>query len=358
MALTDKVKLQAQAGQLGIVGYRTMSLDQLTKAIKTASTASTPPKGKTPAANGNGAAPKGKTAEAALINRSETATGGPPKGKVSAPPAKGKTTTSQPAPKGKTAAAKAPTSAPAAQSTAQKSSPPKGKGTAAPGKVERPTAGKGKTAATPAAKATPQKGKTTTTAATPRKRAAKATTGTVESFKSTIDNKAVNWKAESTVGLSGKRKDVLDALRKFKGDKAKAFEELKENAVKWYPNAMNSYPTAPTKKHAAERMLVWLIGKVAYDFVKKTGQHQDGTRVAYGQSTNPKHLRRRTAREEAQAARGTAAPATPAKGRTTSPARKPAAQKPAQARGKPQAAPVARGKAAVGKGKTPVRGKR
>lgn len=335
MALTEKVKLQAQAGQLGVEGYRTMSLEQLKEAIKNAQGAgSASAKGKTAVANGNGS--KGKTAATQVV-KGKTAVPAPAKGKtqVSAAPAKGKT-------------AKASTSAPAAESTRGKTAP---RAQAPKGKVERPTTGgsKGKTTTTA------NKGKTASAAKAPARRTQSAARGTVESFKATINNKEIDWKAESTVGHEGKRKDVLDALRKFKGDKAKVFELLRDNAVKWYPNALNSYPNAPNKKHAAERMLVWLIGKVAYDFVKKTGQHQDGVRAGYRQSTNPRHIKRRESREAAAKARGT----TTGPKRSVSTARKPpqppkpkpAARKPATAvRGKPAAT--------QGKGKQTMRGKR
>lgn len=339
MALTEKIKLQGKAGLLKIDGYRQMTEAQLKVAIASAEKAAKASPAPVATNGTNGA--KGKQAATAVV-KGKAAVAAPSKGKAAtttAPP-KGKTSA---APKGKAATTSTP--APAAKSTAQKSSPPKGKATAAQGKVERPAAGstKGKAAA-----ATP-KGKTGAAAKPAARTRAPRNTGTVESFKATIDNSKVDWKAPSSVGTEGKRKDVLDNLRKFKGDKAKTFDALKDNAVKWYPNALNSFPNAPTKKHAAERMLVWLIGRVAYDFVKKTGQHQDGTRLAYGQSTDPKHVKRREARA--------GAPKVEPKGKpAATPARKPAASAPAK---KPAARTPARGKTApAAKGKAALRGVR
>lgn len=187
----------------------------------------------------------------------------------------------------------------------------------------------------------PAKGKATprgkaTTAKAPAK--ATARRGKIQG-RSIIDNNAVDWTAESNVGRTGKRAEVLDALRKFKGDKARVFELLEDKARTYYKGR---------SKHDAERMLVWLIGRVAFDFVVKTGQHEKGSRDGFGTSTKPVNVKRRELREEArkqaekaaraakraggQAAKGKAparktAPAARGKGKTTGARRKVAAAK-------------------------------
>jgi hypothetical protein len=305
----DKVILWAEAKRLNIPDYRKVSLDELRTLIaKAKRSGSTPAKGKATATSTNGA--KGKPAARTAVKRTVT----PAKGKSSAAPVKGK---------GKPAATTTAKSAPA-KSTVRK---PAAKRTAAPGTAKRPTTGgKGKATAVRQARAT---------AAKPRTR----TTKPKDSYRVTIDNKSVNWKLPSNVGQSGKRKVVLDSLRANKGDKGKVFAEVKRYATKWYPDK---------DKNAADRMVVWLIGRVALDYVKLTGQHESGVRVGYGESTKPNDIRRREQRAAARKAatrttrtRAAAKPAAgkraPAKGKAA-----PAARKPAQRR---TAAPRARGKA-------------
>jgi len=269
----DKVVLWAEAKRLGVPDYRKMGVDELRVVIEDMKHKNPSAKGKAAATSANGA--KGKTAASAAV-----------KGKVSAAPAKGK---------GKPATSTA-KSAPAGKSTARK---PATKRTAAQGKATRPTTGgRGKATAVRQARATTTKPRTT-----------RSRTAAAESYRQTIDNKAVKWNLPSNVGKNGKRKIVLDSLRSNKGDKAKVFSEVKRYATKWYPDK---------DKDAADRMVVWLIGRVALDYVVTTGQHESGKRVGYGQSTKPNDIRRREQRAAASAARK---PAT----------RKRAAQKPAAA---------------------------
>ena len=231
--------LFAKAHKLGIPNFRQLSEADLKTAIAQAEKGakSTPAKGKTTTAA------KGKTAAA---SKGKTAT--PAKGKTT--PAKGKTTAAKPT---------KPVKASPAKSTARKSSPAKGKG-----------------AQGVQAKRTPARGRS------------KQPVGAVA-----LDNKAIDWKAESNVGQSGKRKEVLDSLRKFKGDKSKVFAALQGSAKKFYPSKT---------KHDAERTLVWLIGRVAYDFAFKSGQHTPGQRAEYGTSEASQDIRRRELREAARKA--------------------------------------------------------
>lgn len=142
---SEMIKLKAKANQLGVKNYRTMTKDELEHAIKTAQgKGSTPAKGKS-SGSSNGARAKGKT----------TAT------------------------KGKTAAA---------------ASPSKGKGKSAPAKskTRKTSAPKGK-----AAKGTAKR----QTTATAKTRSHKNLPARVN-----IDRKAIDWRADSNIGKSGKRR--------------------------------------------------------------------------------------------------------------------------------------------------------
>jgi len=312
---TSKILLKAEANQLGIPGYRTMSEPQLRTAIATAKGGTSKGKGKTPA--------------------STTSTNNV-KGKGKAVPAKGKTTSPVVKGKGK--------SAPAKKSTAKKTTPVV-KGKASQGTAKRPA-----TAKKPATKGkvtAPKKGTQTAKPKSTRRKPGQPV------GRATIDRSSIDWKAESNVGRTGKRHDVLVALRKHRGNYDKVFEALKPNAVKWYPTALNSYPNeSNNKRHAAERALRWLINRVALDFVKKTGQHQSGTRAGYGESKKPSDIRRRELREQHAAARAKAERAAkrasaPAKvsAKKAPVAKKAAAKKPATRAG------GTKGKGATAKGK-------
>jgi len=259
----EMITLKAKANQLGVPGYRKMTKQELLAAIKSA--------------QGKGSAPAKGKSNTSSNGRAKGKTAGTVKGKTS--PAKGK---------GKTAPAK---------STGRKSSPAKGK--AATGTAKRQSAAKPKTTA----------------------RSRKSLPA-----RANIDRTQIDWKAESNVGKSGKRKDVMDGLRKFKGNYDKVFDLLKPNAKRYYKGKT---------KAEAEGMLRWLINRVAYDFVMATEQHTPGERAAYGTSDKPQDIARR---EKRAAARPKQRKQT--RGKT---ARKPAGARASAAKGKTQ------GK---GKGKT------
>lgn len=239
MAPNEMITLAARARKLGIDGYRRMSVDELRTAVQNAETG-----------KGKSAAPaKGKTASS-----------------NGATVVKGKSTPA----KGKTSAAKKSTSKSApAKSAAKKASPAKGK--ASQGTAKRSAAARGSV-------------KNTSTKTSTAKRGKAITSGTRAALGK------INWNRESNVGTTGKRKDVLDALREHKGDKAAAFKSLKRKAPKFYPSK---------DKDEAERMLVWLIGRVAYDYAYKTGQHEPAERAAYGTSTRAADVKRREQRAAA-----------------------------------------------------------
>ena len=262
----EQITLMARARKLGVDGYRRMSTDELRDAIKRAETGST--------AKGKSSVPaKGKTATPA---KGKTSTNGRTTAKGKSAPAKGK---SSPAKKTSTAAP--------AKSTTRKPATPKGKTTAAKGAQ---------------AKRSP--------AARTRKAISAGTRAALGK---------INWNKPSNVGTTGKRKDVLDALRENKGDKAAAFKALKRKATRYYPEK---------DKDEAERMLVWLIGRVAFDYAFKTGQHEPAERAAYGSSTRPADVKRREARAAAhrpkrsRTAKASTRKAAPAKGKGKTAARK------------------------------------
>lgn len=291
MAISEKMRLKAKAAELGIEGFRAMSQDELAAAVKRADTG----KGAVEKVEKGAVAKNGDANGHAGKGKAEAVVKGTAKGAVQ----KGKAEVSRASDKGKTTRVKASTSLPARKSTSQKSS--RKPATAAKGVAKRATTGR-------TAKLSP--------ARPSRRQSSRAA--------NLIDNSKVDWTRESTVGApgSGKRHDVMKALRKRKGDKDKVFADLQENAVKWYPNALNTYPESPTKKHAAQRMLRWLIGRVAYDFVKKTGQHRDGNRKWTGQTTTKKTTARPSSSGKGRA--------TTAKRKTTpkrAPAKKTAARK-------------------------------
>jgi hypothetical protein len=249
----EMIVLKGKAATLGIEGFRTMSKDELKAAINRAQKGTDAPakgKGKGKATTDNGA--KGKTVSKG-------------KGKTAATPQKGK-------------------GAPA-KSTRQKSSPPKGKATAAKGTAKRATAKRSTAKRATAKRATAKRN---------------VAVGRVE-----IDRTAIDWTLDSRVGASGKRKEVRQALRKYKGNYDKCFDLLKDKARKWYPQH---------DKHNAQKMLRWLINRVAYDYVMATEQHEPGERAGYGKSKNPSDIARREKR--AAAAKAAAKAARPVAKRT------------------------------------------
>lgn len=264
----EKVLLKAKASQLGIEGYRTMSLDELKAAVANASgSTSAPVKGKSSA---NGA--KDKSASKTAVS---TAT----KGKTA--PAKGK-------------------------STSRKTAPAKGKATAAKGKASRAASTKTKT--TKVAKGHPGKTKRAPVKRAPAKR--KTVSARVD-----IDRSKIDWRVESNVGRNGKRAEVMAELRRRHGNYDKVHDALEHRAKAFYPGKT---------KHDAERMLRWLINRVAYDYVMVTGQHKKGQRAAYGTSNEPQDIYRRERREQARKEAAKAARA----------AKRGAAKKPARGKGK------------------------
>jgi hypothetical protein len=270
---SEDIKIRAKAGKLlkeghaKLEGYRRLPIDELKQIIANIET-------------GTKAKPAATAKNGASVATSSARKSAPAKSTVQ------KTVT-------KTAAkgtAKRPTAAAASKG---KASPVKGSGKKL---AAMPT--KGKTTAKPA-KAVQSRAKEREATAKISKTKAVRTRRKPQPGAARIDRSAVDWNAETGLGKrGGKRADVLRALRKRKGNYDKVFDDLQDQAIKWYPNALNTYPEAKSKRHAAEKMLRWLIGRVAFDFVMGTGQHEPGDRAAYGTSEADQDIRRRAQRAE------------------------------------------------------------
>jgi hypothetical protein len=357
MPTTDKMKLKARAHTLGIEGFRTMSETDLATAIANAegTQAGTKPTRPvaTKGANGNGngkAAPvkgavKGAPTKGAVKTAPQPAA--PAKGtaaKVSAPAVKGtgKTTTS-----------------PAIESKTQKSAP--AKGAAAKGEAKRTGATAKTTTATKSKQAAVKGAASTTakrTAAKGNAAPAKASTAAPKADASDVkraplDVSAIDWSAESEVGKTGKRAVVLTHLRKHAKKiheagalYAAVFEDIKSDAAKWYPNAQNKYPHL-SKRAAAEKDVRWLIGRVAYDFAYKTGQHSRGSRVWTTPTKTAAPKGRAMAAKGAPQKGAKTKTATAVKGAAKKPAAKAAASRSTSQKATPARKSAARGTTAL-----------
>lgn len=343
----EKIMLMAEAGKLGIDGYRRMGIDELKEHIakargSKAAHKAAPAKGK---ATTNGKAPakttvaKGKATPAKGKSAAKPA---PAKGRATVnAPAKGKSApakSTKPATKAATGTAKRQTAAkPAAKATTAKGKTSTAKGKSTPARASS-TVSTGKCKNHPQRKAPQTRGmyanlcteciekrSATTLGAQRQAYREKVTTrkrGAVQG-RVLIDRTKVDWQKESSVGArGGKREEVLKMLRKYKGSYTKTYEALKDKAKSYYKGK---------SKAEAEKTLRWLINRVAFDYVMDTEQHVPGQRAAYGTSDKAVNVKRR---EQRGSTGRTAASRTPAKGRgTATSTRKPAgAQKPAQRR--------------------------
>lgn len=102
----------------------------------------------------------------------------------------------------------------------------------------------------------------------------KPTRGAYRPGRNTIDNSQIDWQAEWAGGKTGNRAIVLKSLRKFKGNKDKVFNALQPNAQAMFPKDDNGKKRS---KASAEALLRWTIGRVAFDFTTGTGQHKVST---------------------------------------------------------------------------------
>jgi hypothetical protein len=249
MASTELLPLFAKAHKLGLSDYRKMSKAELQDAI----------------ARAEG-------------TKSETATTGSTAGKRTA--AKGRAKTKAAPANGRASVKKSTSKTAPAKSAARKASPVKGKASQGV-KAKRPSAARG----------------------TVKLPEIKKTTNGTKGTRVFLDLKAIDWHAESKVGTSGKRKIVLDALRKTK-DYDKAWAILEPQAKSFYPGR---------SLDEAERLTAWLMNRVAYDFAYKTGQHEPGVRAAYGSRAAQKPAK---ARKPAAGVKSKAVARKPAASRT------------------------------------------
>jgi hypothetical protein len=284
----NAITLRAKAKVAGIEGYKLMTVPELEAALKK-SGGSTGRKA-APAASSNGSGRKQATGR-----------------KVAS------TTVKKPAASTGRKQATSAKQAPAAKSETS-------------GKAKRPATGTRKQAAATTKKAP---------ATTKKQAAPKAAKVNADApGRAAIDNKAVDWKKDTTIGKAdGPRQDIMRALRKFNGNKEKVFTALKDAAQTLYPR--NKRSGERYNKAKSLELLRWHIGRVAFDYVVQTGQHTvSSNRAAYGHSTDPQAVKRReargvsstgtTGRKSAPKAQTARKPApTPKKAQT--PARKPAA---------------------------------
>lgn len=212
---SDLIKLRAKAKSLGIEGYRTMSADDLTKAVKSA--------------EGKSGSTGRKAAKTASVN-------GRKAGRKTAKKGTAKTAR-------KTAAKSKPKTA-ARKTASVKSAPAK---SAKSGRqAKRPATG--------AKKSTPKA----------------QTSGDVGRVG--IVNSEIDWTAESNVGTSGGNREVImKLLRKHKGDVEKVHAKLADNAQSMYPKTDEGKKRS---KASALTLLRWHISRVKFDFVKDTNQHE------------------------------------------------------------------------------------
>lgn len=236
MAQSEAIQLRAQAKDMGIDGYRRMSLEELRKAVGS---------GGSRRKSGNSTGPKRKSA--AAITR---ATG-----------AKRKTGTTAPAAKSTRGKAKRPSTA---------------------GRKRGPGRPKGSTTKT-------QRGTSTRkqTRSTPRVSAKADAPG-----RNPIDGKSVDWSQLWGGGKTGNRGEIFKLLRKYKGNKQKVFDALSDRVLKMYPR--NKRTGERYTKADALKLLRWHIGRIAFDYVMATGQHEiSENRAAYGKSKAPTNTAQR-----------------------------------------------------------------
>jgi hypothetical protein len=215
MALSDILKLRAQAKAKGVAGYKNMSADELKKAIGSI--------------NGSGS----KTAAKSAVKSA-------------------KSTVSKSAGAGRKTAAKT-----AGRKTASAKTAP------AKTTAKRQSTGAGRKGA-PSSTA-----KTTPKAHQPRKAASTGVSKDYHGGRNLIDDKGIDWTA--TWSVSGIRGEIFKALKKFKGDTDKTFELLAPRATEfWKKNRAGERIT----KENALRTLRWNISRVKFDFVMATGQHK------------------------------------------------------------------------------------
>lgn len=226
----ETIQLRAKAKTLGIDGYRAMSTEELKKAIKSAEKGTASSKVEQPSTNGASATGSKRKGAAKKGTARKTADKSSSKKKTPA-----KTTT---------------------RKSSAKSAP------AAPAKRSASGAGKKKSSTA----------KTTTAAKSGQP-------GRVQ-----IVNAEIDWSAPSKIGQSGgNRQTIMKLLRSKKGNVAKVFDALADNAQSMYGKTDDGKRRT---KGDAQALLRWHISRIKFDFVKDTGQHEGVTRSQSGRKTS------------------------------------------------------------------------
>lgn len=349
MPVSDKMALKAKCARLKIENYRTMTVEQMEAAIAAHGTnGATVPKGakvtreeKAVEAAPNKPAAKGKGKTAQQVSGDEAHS----PGVDSVAKGKGKATSVTAQAEKELDGADASKRKPAAKGKSNSTSDAVGTSSAQKGKGKTTSPAKSETAqkSAPAAKGAAAKGKAKRTA-TNSTRKGRFVSGTDtpqvkgKNGYTTLDHASLDWNVAVTFGQSGKRGEILAALREEGGDYEAVFQRTKKNANKWFPTAPNAYPNAA---NPFERMLRWLIARVAYDYAYKSGQHHVG-RAGAKLSTEAEVKARKGKAAPKAAGKAAAAPKGKGKAQAAPAAPKPAAAKPVAAKGKPAAKPAGR----------------
>lgn len=296
------IQLWAEAKTLGIDGYRKMTPDELKAAIKSAKgTKSSPGKAEKPASTNGASAKRGSAKKTAKKSAVKTADNDEPKKasrkSTSKTTARKSSVKSAPATSAKSGTAKRPASGagdeklPNSISKLMKMIEERGL-SVGPGRrsVERLQR--------------ILRGETKPAKVTKSGKSSKSSTAKVkgEAGRALIDNSSIDWTLDSSVGNDPKsnRGVIMKALRKAKGNVAKVFGNLKDEAQTMYPKTTDGKKRS---KADAQALLRWHISRVKYDYVKDTDQHESITR-----SSKPASAAKKPAKSKA-ASKATRKPA-------------------------------------------------
>lgn len=179
--------------------------------------------------------------------------------------------------KKKTVAKKATATKTRTTRTASRTAARKTTAKAAPKKTTARNSRTTRTAAKTAAKTTARK----TTASKTTKRAVNSNGN---GGRNLLDDSAIDWKVtEGWNPREGSAPDlILKALRKFRGNRERAFDALVGNL--WDFVAKTDSKGRKRSKAEGEWQLRYRISRTAWDFAKRTGQHEPSTnRATYGE---------------------------------------------------------------------------
>lgn len=101
-----------------------------------------------------------------------------------------------------------------------------------------------------------------------------------------IDRSQIDWTMPWAGGESGNRGTIMKKLRKHKGNYAKVYAALKDEARKMFPKSSKTNERYSADKSRAQ--LKWYIGRTAFDYVTGTKQHSKATNRKPDRRTNGK----------------------------------------------------------------------